>query len=221
MTWTLTDVDEVGPSTIIYTTTIPATTYPHNAITTSSRISTTSIPTSTTSSSSTAPTSTAIPISTDGRCGKNVNDKTCKGSSFGPCCSAKGNCGNGPFFCGVSNECQPKFGKCTPLSTDGKCGAASSTDAMCQGHANGNCCSVKGNCGSTPAFCAVANLCQPAYGTCATVSTDGKCGSASSVGAICLGSTFGNCCSVKGNCGSSDAFCKTSNLCQPTFGNCT
>ncbi|PVH69577.1 hypothetical protein DL98DRAFT_661603 [Cadophora sp. DSE1049] len=53
------------------------------------------------------------------------------------------------------------------------------------------------------------------------MSVDGKCGSASSIQATCAGSSFGQCCSVKGNCGITDAFCKTANLCQPIYGTCT
>lgn len=108
------------------------------------------------------------------------------------------------------------------ISTDGKCGSSSSTvNSICVGSSYGDCCSVKGNCGKTPAFCAVSNLCQQAFGTCTPTSTDGKCGAASLTDATCLGASAGGCCSVKGNCGSSDAFCLTSNLCQPMFGTCT
>lgn len=213
LTWTLTNTD-VSQSIYTYTSTIPGYTYTSNSTTSSS-------PTSTSSSSSKAPTATALPISTDGRCGANVNGNTCQGSTFGPCCSVKGNCGSTPAFCGVSNQCQPKFGTCTPVSTDGRCGSASTTNAMCLGSTYGDCCSVKGNCGKTPAFCGVSNLCQPGFGTCTPVSTDGKCGAASTVGAMCLGSSFGDCCSVKGNCGSTAAFCAVANSCQPMFGTCT
>lgn len=133
----------------------------------------------------------------------------------------KGNCGSTAAFCAVSNACQPNFGTCNPVSTDGKCGAASATGASCIGSTFGDCCSVKGNCGKTAAYCAAANLCQPKFGTCNPTTTDGKCGSASTTRASCIGGTFGNCCSVKGNCGSTAAFCATANLCQPMFGTCT
>lgn len=107
------------------------------------------------------------------------------------------------------------------VSTDGKCGSASTVNASCIGSSAGDCCSVKGNCGKTPAFCAVSNSCQQGFGTCTPTSGDGKCGATSSSYATCLGSSAGGCCSVKGNCGSTDAFCLTSNLCQPMFGTCT
>lgn len=166
--------------------------------------------------------SSTPPVSTDSRCGATSSNRaTYAGSAFGNCCSVKGNCGTSDAFYTTSNLCQPLFGTCNPTRTDGKCGAASSTRASCSGSKFGNCCSVKGNCGSSAAFCAVANLCQPVFGTCNPTSTDGKCGSASSATASCNGSKFGDCCSVKGNCGSSAAFCAVSNLCQPIFGTCT
>lgn len=49
------------------------------------------------------------------------------------------------------------------------------------------------------------------------VSTDGSCGSAGK-NQICLGSTFGNCCSQYGWCGSSTDHCGTG--CNTLFGNC-
>ena len=198
---------------------VPNTTTSASSTSTASSTVSKSTASTTSSSKPTTTTPAALPTSTDGKCG--ANGATCKGSTFGNCCSVKGNCGSTPAFCGVSNLCQPGFGTCTPLSTDGKCGSASSTGAMCLGSTFGNCCSVKGNCGSTPAFCGTTNLCQPGFGTCTPVSTDGKCGSASTVGAMCLGSSFGDCCSVKGNCGTTAAFCSTANLCQPSFGTCT
>ena len=198
---------------------VPNTTTSASSTSTASSTVSKSTASTTSSSKPTTTTPAALPTSTDGKCG--ANGATCKGSTFGNCCSVKGNCGSTLAFCGVSNLCQPGFGTCTPVSTDGKCGSASSTGAMCLGSTFGNCCSVKGNCGSTPAFCGTTNLCQPGFGTCTPVSTDGKCGSASTVGAMCLGSSFGDCCSVKGNCGTTAAFCSTANLCQPSFGTCT
>ncbi|GAW22409.1 hypothetical protein ANO14919_119460 [Xylariales sp. No.14919] len=47
------------------------------------------------------------------------------------------------------------------------------------------------------------------------VSTDGDCGS----GITCQGSTFGNCCSVNGYCGSSIDYCGTG--CNAQFGTCS
>lgn len=179
-------------------------------------------PNVTSSTSSSAPTSTAAPISKDGKCGSaSTTGATCIGSTFGSCCSVKGNCGSTPAFCAVSNSCQPKFGVCTPVSTDGKCGTGSATGATCLGSTYGECCSAKSNCGTGLAFCAPTNNCQSMYGTCSTISPDGKCaGTSSTVGAICLGSTYGDCCSAKSNCGVGPFFCATTNNCQSAYGTC-
>jgi len=48
------------------------------------------------------------------------------------------------------------------------------------------------------------------------VSPDSSCGG--SAGYTCLGSSFGNCCSAYGWCGSTDAYCGTG--CQSAFGTC-
>jgi len=48
------------------------------------------------------------------------------------------------------------------------------------------------------------------------VSTDATCGGTNQY--TCLGSTFGNCCSPAGWCGSTTAYCGTG--CQASFGNC-
>ncbi|KAL8912101.1 MAG: hypothetical protein Q9171_002817 [Xanthocarpia ochracea] len=50
----------------------------------------------------------------------------------------------------------------------------------------------------------------------ATVTPDATCGGA--YGYTCLGSSFGNCCSTHGWCGSTAAYCGTG--CQPAYGNC-
>ena len=51
----------------------------------------------------------------------------------------------------------------------------------------------------------------------ATKSPDGSCGGSN--GYVCQGTSFGNCCSVNGWCGSSDAYC--GNDCQASFGTCS
>ena len=51
-----------------------------------------------------------------------------------------------------------------------------------------------------------------------TVSTDGFCGSASSVNATCQSSQWGDCCSPKGFCGSTNDYCGAD--CQTSFGTC-
>ncbi|KAK5256209.1 hypothetical protein LTR16_003794 [Cryomyces antarcticus] len=47
-------------------------------------------------------------------------------------------------------------------------------------------------------------------------STDGTCGGATAY--TCFGSSFGNCCSANGKCGSTDVYCGVG--CQATFGTC-
>ncbi|CAK7233345.1 hypothetical protein SCUCBS95973_008563 [Sporothrix curviconia] len=108
-----------------------------------------------------------------------------------------------------------------PFSTDGKCGAASSVNATCLGSMFGDCCGPAGTCGSTPAFCGGRLGCQQKYGFCTPVSTDGTCGTASSVNAMCLYSAFGDCCSKAGTCGTTSASCSLAVGCQPDFGTCT
>jgi peptidoglycan/xylan/chitin deacetylase (PgdA/CDA1 family) len=123
------------------------------------------------------------------------------------------------------------------VSTDGTCGAAKGF--TCQGSAFGTCCSQYNWCGTSTAHCGTG--CQPGYGTCtgsgttssstgggtstssgpttsptAKVSVDGTCGGTG--GFTCKGSTFGNCCSQYGWCGSTTAYCGTG--CQPNFGTC-
>jgi len=110
----------------------------------------------------------------------------------------------------------------TKVTTDATCGGANGF--TCQGSTFGNCCSSAGWCGSTSAYCGTG--CQSAFGTCGTssspttskpatptstptgtpkVSTDGTCAGTS--GQTCKGSTFGNCCSQYGWCGSSKFPC--------------
>lgn len=129
------------------------------------------------------------------------------------------------------------------ISTDGSCGGTSKY--TCQGSSYGNCCSQYGWCGSSDAHCKAG--CNSAFGTCTgstpttiksstqpaptstrtsaapsstptnKVSTDATCGS-NNGGATCLGSTFGNCCSGSGWCGSTSDYCGST--CQSGFGNC-
>jgi hypothetical protein len=105
------------------------------------------------------------------------------------------------------------------VSEDGNCGLDFSQ--TCQGSRFGNCCSGKGFCGSTSDYCGAD--CQDAYGTCTSanstlISSNGDCGATDFEGQICLGSTFGNCCSEKGFCGTTSDYCGTG--CQAEYGNC-
>ncbi|KAI9150838.1 Lectin-B [Paramyrothecium foliicola] len=153
-------------------------------------------------------------ISTDGACGK--NGKTCKGSSFGQCCSAHGFCGGSTDFCGAG--CQASFGTCSSgsgtISTDGSCGKNGKT---CKGSGFGDCCSSSNSCGGSSDHCGAG--CQTSFGTCnagsGSISTDGACGKN---GKTCRGSTFGTCCSSNGFCGATSDFCGAG--CQSSFGVC-
>ena len=117
------------------------------------------------------------------------------------------------------------------ISTDGTCGGTSGF--ICTGSTFGNCCSEYGWCGSLEGHCSAG--CQSSFGVCGlltkttsippsstptqqtTISTDGTCGGVT--GFICTGSTFGNCCSMYGWCGSTTDHCGTD--CQTAFGTCT
>ncbi|RSL60825.1 hypothetical protein CEP53_005300 [Fusarium sp. AF-6] len=110
-----------------------------------------------------------------------------------------------------------------PTSKDGNCGANSETNATCLTSTFGNCCSSKGFCGKTSAYCAEG--CQDAFGTCSSmpdgqlVSTSGSCGATSTSNITCQGSTYGNCCSELGYCGKNSTYCGDG--CQSEFGTCS
>ncbi|KAH8771324.1 hypothetical protein BGZ57DRAFT_1016907 [Hyaloscypha finlandica] len=106
------------------------------------------------------------------------------------------------------------------ITKDGSCSSRSGGSYTCKGSAWGDCCSAYGWCGKTSAYC--SGGCLPSYGTCALstgviVSTNGMCGS--TVNQTCLGSTYGNCCSKYGFCGSTTTYCTTG--CQAGFGTCS
>ncbi|OLN83704.1 Chitin deacetylase-like protein 9 [Colletotrichum chlorophyti] len=108
----------------------------------------------------------------------------------------------------------------TQVSINGACGAAAG-NVNCLGSTFGDCCSPYNYCGNTTAHCDAG--CQSDFGRCSgagadlRVSLNGACGSSAN-GATCAGSTFGNCCSQYGYCGSSTAHCGTG--CQSTYGSC-
>ncbi|KAL2807893.1 hypothetical protein BJX63DRAFT_55976 [Aspergillus granulosus] len=106
-------------------------------------------------------------------------------------------------------------------SIDGNCGSNSDSHATCLGSEFGNCCSVKGYCGKTDAYCGEG--CQLDFGICndasvQTISTTGSCGSTLTSNVTCQGSTYGDCCSRNGFCGGDNTYCGAG--CQPEFGNC-
>jgi hypothetical protein len=82
-----------------------------------------------------------------GRCGASFGAFTCKGSSYGDCCSSYGYCGSSRAYCGEG--CQSGYGTCsastsTPpstskVSTDGQCGTV--RGSTCLGSKFGSCCS--------------------------------------------------------------------------------
>ncbi|KAK1532870.1 uncharacterized protein CCOS01_04853 [Colletotrichum costaricense] len=153
-------------------------------------------------------------VSTDGTCG--TNGKTCKGSSFGDCCSSTGFCGKSTAHCDAG--CNAAFGTCNEaasgISADGQCGKNGKT---CKGSAFGDCCSSGGYCGKSSDHCDAG--CNASFGTCNTaagsISTDGTCGKN---GKTCKGSAFGDCCSSGGFCGKSSDHCDAG--CNPSFGTC-
>ncbi|KAL4924246.1 uncharacterized protein BDV17DRAFT_295562 [Aspergillus undulatus] len=106
-------------------------------------------------------------------------------------------------------------------STDGNCGSNSDSHVTCIGSIWGNCCSEKGYCGNTTAYCGEG--CQLQFGECndasvQTISTTGSCGATLTSNVTCLGSTYGDCCSGKGYCGGDTAYCGSG--CQGEFGRC-
>ncbi|KAK2000074.1 glycoside hydrolase/deacetylase [Colletotrichum falcatum] len=68
--------------------------------------------------------------------------------------------------------------------------------------------------GTSPASASSASAASTS--TALPVSLDATCGA--TAGKTCQGSTFGNCCSVNGWCGSTSAYCGTG--CQPGYGTC-
>ncbi|KAF2120461.1 hypothetical protein BDV96DRAFT_266726 [Lophiotrema nucula] len=176
--------------------------------------SSTVIPASSTSKAATS--SAAVPASTkattDGSCG-GTGGMTCKGFVDGQCCSQYGWCGASTDHCGTG--CQPGFGLCGSSSASStsvvkpatsSIKPATSTIKPATSTVKPVSSSVKPSSTSTKAATPTGK-----------VSTDGTCGGTTK--AICLGSTFGNCCSQYGWCGSTTAHCGTG--CQKTFGSCT
>ncbi|KAF2872714.1 hypothetical protein BDV95DRAFT_441850, partial [Massariosphaeria phaeospora] len=53
----------------------------------------------------------AAPVSKDSRCGTDYKGQTCKGSTWGNCCSKYGYCGKVVNYC-EPPTCQKNFGRC-------------------------------------------------------------------------------------------------------------
>ncbi|KXH68431.1 lectin [Colletotrichum salicis] len=177
-------------------------------------------------------TSTNGKVSSDGTCGGTVG-YTCKGSSFGTCCSQWGYCGNTDAHC--LNSCQSKFGDCSSVtnggktvSQDGTCGGTGGN--TCRGSNFGDCCSQWGYCGSSTDHCSTG--CQSSFGTCSSSSSGGGAAASSSAAQpastgvktspdnTCGGSNgytcpSGSCCSKNGYCNTGSDFCGFG--CQSSF----
>ncbi|CEJ94168.1 hypothetical protein VHEMI09717 [[Torrubiella] hemipterigena] len=190
-------------------------------------------------------------ITKDEKCGPDYGNTTCAGAGFGECCGSKGKCGTGRS---CEKDCLLGFGTCRALlqdtqanniSVDGRCGS-NAQQRSCLGSGFGDCCSPHGTCGDGPGYC--GSGCQDRFGHCnsdpenqglfqvfpsaADISHDGKCGPLAG-GRTCLGSGFGDCCSLDGECGSDynvcsphvecagSAGCKVGHgACQPAYGKC-
>jgi hypothetical protein len=167
----------------------------------------------------------ALTINTSGRCGAQFNGLTCKGSTFGDCCSQYNYCGATTEHCG--SGCQTGFGVCTTssppvpakvakVSTDGSC--AGSKGLTCQGSAFGNCCSQHGYCGKSSAYC--NEKCNAKFGTCSNtpVASSSKAfGTTTTRSASSSKSTSSPKVSTEGKCGSASGGMTCAGS---TFGNC-
>ncbi|KAL2354375.1 chitin binding protein [Cryomyces antarcticus] len=171
-------------------------------------------------SSSIAPSASATIVSSDATCG-GTTGLTCFGSTFGNCCSVNGWCGSTVAYCGAG--CQAGFGTCNPASsaaapaspsTSTSQAVVSSAVVSSTVAVSSSASSTRAATSSTPA--AVSSSAAPSASA-LKVSTDATCGG--NTGLTCSGSTFGNCCSMYGWCGSTASYCGTG--CQAGFGTCS
>lgn len=162
---------------------------------------TTSSTTKTSSTKTSTSTSTATyPATTNGRCGPNQGNQSCKDEPGAKCCSPAGWCGATTDHCGTG--CQSLFGTCgssssssstsktttttttstastsQPASTNGRCGSSYGGQTCKYEPLGATCCSPAGWCGSTTDHCGTG--CQSQYGTCGTSSSSVKVSSSSS-----------------------------------------
>ncbi|KAF2006993.1 carbohydrate esterase family 4 protein [Amniculicola lignicola CBS 123094] len=157
--------------------------------TTTKPASTTTIPAVSSSKTSSAPAATGTQKITTDATCGGTNKYTCKGSAFGNCCSAAGWCGSTTDYCGTG--CQASFGTCGTAATSTSVKPSSTIPTSTR----------------APTPSTITNK----------VSTDGTCGGTTNF--TCQGSSFGNCCSQYGWCGTTTDHCGTG--CQKTFGTCT
>ncbi|OAX79990.1 hypothetical protein ACJ72_05685 [Emergomyces africanus] len=95
------------------------------------------------------------------------------------------------------------------ISLDGTC----TLNITCEGSGFGDCCSTSGFCGTGPEWCGVENCLAGACEEDTTgISFDGTCGPLFRDNRTCIGSKFGDCCSVTGYCGTGPKWCG--------YGNC-
>ncbi|KAF9696782.1 hypothetical protein EKO04_005746 [Ascochyta lentis] len=183
-----------------------------------------------------------LPVAEDGLCGPQHNNTTCLGLDKQCCNGETWKCGDqiedcqaGTCFSGACEGFPDQY------SMDGKCGMQNN-NLLCGGKW-GACCDITGKCGTGESFCGVGR-CQT--GNCTitippppsadvpssasstvirpsstptpgSISPDGFCGGTNKF--ICKGSTFGDCCSSSGFCGSTTDHCQAG--CQASFGACT
>ncbi|KAK0110010.1 hypothetical protein ONS95_002672 [Cadophora gregata] len=172
---------------------------------------------------------TAVTVTTDGFCGPNHGNASCRGYSGGQCCNSETwKCGNSASDCQAGTCFE---GGCTGFPTEfslngGSCG--SQNKYLKCGGKWGDCCNNSGKCGTGEAFCGKTS-CQS--GNCSILhetatagaavpwqtgtTPDGTCGGAK--GHTC-DVVFGNCCSKDGVCGGLETHCGAG--CQEAFGLC-
>jgi Chitin recognition protein len=154
----------------------------------------------------------SLPISTDGACGSSVNE-TCQGALSGNCCSAYGYCGANSTYCGVG--CQPEYGVCgSSASSSSSINLLSSFPASTFMISSSSVLTV-----SSPIIyswipgSSFTDISSSSLSTAVSTSThstyppsqSGECGP--SYNQTCLGSIFGDCCSLFGFCGTGSQYC--------------
>ncbi|KAK6542097.1 hypothetical protein TWF694_007866 [Orbilia ellipsospora] len=147
--------------------------------------------------------------STDGKCGANATQPRC-GGQFGVCCSSSGWCGNDTSHCGASciaGACQlssstTQSTTLTPTQSAGCQAGQCWTSLPPTGPVtDGSIASTTANTSSSTKSTSTSS----STSTSTPKSSDGTCGGTK--GYTCSGSTFGNCCSSKGYCGSTGVYC--------------
>ncbi|RAL58849.1 hypothetical protein DID88_009158 [Monilinia fructigena] len=132
----------------------------------------------------------------DGRCGTAFDGATCDAKGeFGGCCSAYGYCGSTSGHCSVVDGCQSG---CTDGASTTAAGGAASTSAPAR--------TASSSTTQEPVIAPVTTTLTPAAASNAPVTTDGSCG-VTNGGTVCGDWPNGNCCSMYGFCGKTNAHC--------------